>query len=474
MKRAPKTPLVLAALLAAVMATPVHAADKPIKAFILAGQSNMVGWGDSAKLSDDLRKGNDRVLMFERGKWQPLRPHQPASSGQKRFGMTEFSFGPEIAFGHAMAKAWPEETIGIIKFSIGGTSLLAWKPDWKKEDADRVGQGRLGSLYKRLMEKLDQAKNSRDIEIVGFLWLQGGGDMKKVDVAKEYLDNLKSLVAAVRKGTRVTALPFIYGSARQESIPDDLSDLVPEVRIGRYPAAQWVLKAQFDAQEAIANSKMVILRDIEKHPQNVHYNAAGQLKVGRTFAEVFLDSGPRGVRLAPPDCPACAMGLTAEFVFKRLDGNEDKIVTVKEFSASPGMQSESAADEAVGRIDKDGNGELSWQEFEAAYKARHAHCKPSKPIEGVQPGGRGNATMFARVFMLRSDQNGDGKVDRSEFRGGETGFNRLDQNKNGFIEVDELGELHESRMNDPKSMRERLQSGDIRKPPKDKAHKELP
>ena len=288
MRRNLQMPMLLAALLAAVFATPTHAADKPTKAFILAGQSNMVGWGDSTKLPDDLRKGNDRVLMFEDGKWQPLRPRQPANKGQKRLGLTEFSFGPEIAFGHEMAKAWPDETIGIIKFSIGGTSVLAWKPDWSKEDADRVGQGRHGSLYKKLMEKVDAAKKTRDIEIVGFLWLQGGGDTKKVDVAKEYLGNLKSLVAAVRNETGVADLPFIYASSRQEGIPDDLSDLVPKLMDSRYPAAQWVLKAQFDAQKAIPHSKMVILRDIEKHPANVHYNTAGQLAVGKLFAEALL------------------------------------------------------------------------------------------------------------------------------------------------------------------------------------------
>ncbi len=58
-----------------------------------------------------------------------------------------------------------------------------------------------------------------------------------------------------------------------------------------------------------------------------------------------------------------------------------------------------------------------------------------------------------------------GKVDKSEFRGAEMGFSRLDQNKNGLIEADELGELHQSRMNDPKSMLERLESGDVRSPP---------
>ena len=41
-----------------------------------------------------------------------------------------------------------------------------------------------------------------------------------------------------------------------------------------------------------------------------------------------------------------------------------------------------------------------------------------------------------------------------------------------FSESFEDADLHQSRMNDPKSMRERLQSGDVRQPPKDKAHKE--
>ena len=72
------------------LAVPTNAADKPIKAFILAGQSNMVGWGDSTKLPNELRNGNDRVLMFEDGRWQPLRPYQPANKGQKRVGFTEF------------------------------------------------------------------------------------------------------------------------------------------------------------------------------------------------------------------------------------------------------------------------------------------------------------------------------------------------------------------------------------------------
>jgi len=279
----------LLAVLTVVLATTVHAADRPLKTFILAGQSNMVGYGDSTELPDDLRKGNDRVLMFEGGKWQPLRPHKPPGQDQRRLGLTEFCFGPEIAFGHEMAKASPDETIGIIKHAVGGSSLLAWKPDWSKAEADRVGQAGRGPLYKQMMNKVEQARRDRDIEVVGFLWLQGGGDMKKVDVAKEYLDNLKAFVAAIRRDTGVADLPFLYGSPRPKGVPDDLSDLVPELMEGIRPGAQWVVKAQFDAQKAIPNSKMVIIRDIEKHPRNVHFNTAGQLVVGKLFAEAFLE-----------------------------------------------------------------------------------------------------------------------------------------------------------------------------------------
>jgi len=177
------------------------------------------------------------------------------------------------------------------------------------------------------------------------------------------------------------------------------------------------------------------------------------------------------VQQAPENCPACAMGLTAEFVFNRLDVNEDKIVTVTEFRRSPGMDDEEKAGEAVSRIDKDGNGTLTWEEFETAYKARHANCKKPAPAAiaadavKVRSDGRGDGSRFARVFIMRSDKDGDGRIGKSEFRGSDSGFERMDKNGSGFIESDELDELHQRRLVDPKTMSQRLQDGDVRRPP---------
>jgi Ca2+-binding EF-hand superfamily protein len=433
-------PLTVVAMLIAVLATPIHAAEKPIKTFILAGQSNMVGWGDSTKLPGDLRKGNDRVLMFENGKWQPIRPFKPATKGQKRVGLTEFSFGPEIAFGHEMAKAWPDETIGIIKFSIGGTSILAWKPDWSKEDADRVGQGRLGSLYEKLMEKVDKASKTRDIEIVGFLWLQGGGDTKNADVAKEYLDNLKSVVAAVRKNTGVTDLSFIYGSSRREGIPDDPTDFEPPRLPPGRPGAFLVLKAQFDAQKEISHSKMVILRDIEKHPKNVHYNTTGQLAVGKLFAKAVLSQtgqpsqvnricgktplqiltmlGAKGEAVAQP-------AKLEEYyrIFGFIDANDDGNLSTKEFVEDGTYLTRQARQGIFRASDANGNGVVSEQEY---------------VINRI-------ITDEAKAIMAKIDEDGDGRVAQREFLGhsglsedlSKAVFNEFDTDGNGELLIPE-------------------------------------
>jgi len=173
------------------------------------------------------------------------------------------------------------------------------------------------------------------------------------------------------------------------------------------------------------------------------------------------------VKPALKRCPACAMGLTAEWVFKRLDVNEDKKVSAAEFRQSPGMDDEAKAKEAVGRIDTDKDGILSWQEFEAAYKLRHAKCiKPKKGTPpNLRPDGRGDANRFVQVFIMRSDTNDDGVIDKSEFRGSDCGFDRMDKNQNGKLEPEEIKELHAKRLSDPKSMRERLKDGSARRPP---------
>ena len=209
----------------------------------------------------------------------------------KKFGLTEFSFGPEISFAHAIAEAWPNETIGIVKQAAGGTGVLAWHPNWTAEQADRTKNAGRGNLFKALTGKVNAAQAARDCELMGFVWLQGARDMSFPDVAKEYLPNLEAMVAGVRKEVGGEDMPFVYSTPRPSAanLPDDLSDVVPTLVEGIRPGALWVLKAQWDAQEAIPNAKMMIIRDMEKHVDGMHASTAGLLELGRIFAETYLD-----------------------------------------------------------------------------------------------------------------------------------------------------------------------------------------
>jgi Ca2+-binding EF-hand superfamily protein len=143
---------------------------------------------------------------------------------------------------------------------------------------------------------------------------------------------------------------------------------------------------------------------------------------------------------------ACEIGMTAEKVFARLDTNRDKKITVKEFSRSPGIRSQAEAKEAVGRIDTNKNGTLSWAELSKAYKIRHAKCP--KPTT-TQPAGGGNRRLFVKVFIMQNDKNGDGAVNKSEFRGSDERFDKMDKNSNEKLEADELTDLHNRRMQTP-------------------------
>jgi hypothetical protein len=115
---------------------------------------------------------------------------------------------------------------------------------------------------------------------------------------------------------------------------------------------------------------------------------------------------------------------------------------------------------------------VSIPSFAAAEEKEKAPEKPApteataEKVKDERPPG-GDGSMFYRVFVSRSDQNGDGVIEKSEFRGGGGRFDQMDKNKNGKLDRAEIDELHKSRVADPKSMRQRIAEGETRRPPVD-------
>ena len=229
------------------------------RVFLLAGQSNMSGAGlfDELKASD--KKPPEGVKIWNNKKWEDIGPGVSANKGR---------FGPELAFGRAMKKAYPDDEIYLIKTASGGTSMYKhWFADGDK-----------GPMLKRFlngaraaMKDLDSQK--KDYTIDGMLWMQGETDADH-GMGAEYEESLRTFIKEMRREFKEKDMPFILG--RIVTTFDKPEGNGPLVRA---------------AQEKVAgDTKNVAWFDTDDFPRinKGHYNHEGQLMLGNAFAEHYL------------------------------------------------------------------------------------------------------------------------------------------------------------------------------------------
>lgn len=121
-----------------VIAAHGPASGKEIQVFILMGEVGRRGPWLSRYLPRDVRVGTPGVLMFEDGRWHPLRP-------------VGVRHGLEIFFAGKMAELLPDETVGVLVVPESNEDLLATA----KQAAEaapcrflsliRIGDGKLGA-----------------------------------------------------------------------------------------------------------------------------------------------------------------------------------------------------------------------------------------------------------------------------------------------------------------------------------------
>ena len=160
-------------LIGLVLVSLSHAS--PVRVFVLAGQSNMLGTSNMENLPQepvDLTQPRDDIAyhFLIRGShphmatdWSPLRPLWPGFIGT--------TYGPELTFGRRLAEQFPGESIAIIKVAQGGTDLQG---DWHPSGED-------GTTYQAMVDHvalaLGQLEAAGDEPVLsGFVWVQGSGD----------------------------------------------------------------------------------------------------------------------------------------------------------------------------------------------------------------------------------------------------------------------------------------------------------
>ncbi len=270
--------ILLAALLSATNSLVAAAAEKPIKVFILAGQSNMEGKGKMSLAESQLkdpRFSNFYDHLRHDGKWivrddvwiKFLDRHGKLTVG---YGSPN-CIGPELEFGIAMGDVY-EEPVLLIKTAWGGRSLgrdflppSALHPSDSelraivdKENAEHRKQKRpevtladvkerYGKSYREMIEeirstlddlpKLFPDYKGQGYEIAGFVWFQGWNDHIDPKFAAGYEANLENLIRDVRKDLKLPKLPVVIGQMGQNG----------------FKPAEGGMKTVKDAQAAMEN-----------------------------------------------------------------------------------------------------------------------------------------------------------------------------------------------------------------------------
>jgi Carbohydrate esterase, sialic acid-specific acetylesterase len=214
---------------------------KPIKVFILAGQSNMEGQAVTDMTGSDYNEGKGTLnalfqdptkaklvqhLKNKNGEWAVRddvwvhyqRENAPLLAGNLSVGFSVYGdthhFGPELQIGHVLGDHFNEPVL-LIKTAWGGKSLYQ---DFRPP---RSG-GEVGKYYNLMLADIRTALASlktefpgyknQGYELAGLIWYQGWNDGVSPKIAiPEYEQNLTNLIKDVRKDLQAPKLPVVIG-----------------------------------------------------------------------------------------------------------------------------------------------------------------------------------------------------------------------------------------------------------------------
>lgn len=250
-----------------------------IDLFVLAGQSNMVGYASNlADLPPALQGQQKKVLWYDRdGKWRSLAaPTEPLPFSNAKFPSSSaiasgVGFGPEISLGTRLQKAL-DRPIALVKYASNGANLTQ---DWQTA----------GLFYQPLIGRINDSiaglsARGYDIRVSGFFWLQGESDARDLTWAQDYQANLEDFIGRVRADLHEPSLPFILGLIPLTS--DQLTDR------GYFPYADLVRSAQFKVARSLPNVTVVETLDLTRYRDNLHLNSRGLILAGDRMASAWL------------------------------------------------------------------------------------------------------------------------------------------------------------------------------------------
>ncbi|YCM44210.1 sialate O-acetylesterase [Verrucomicrobiaceae bacterium 227] len=272
--------LFLLGVLALSIPHPGAAAPEPVRVFIFAGQSNMVG--SDSKVADidkfppflGLAKPQPEVkFAYCIGRENKMR-----SDGWVDLQPVDKVVGPELSFARKVSQHL-DAPIAIIKCAAGGTHLGG---DWNPDNPEGFKMYPLAlDLIRTSLAEFDKQKIPYRIE--GFMWHQGENDMFNEDYQKNYGPNLANFITKIRKELKTPQLKFYVGELCTKTIWG--MDLRPR------------MYAISEGQKSVTNADPLAEYIPTSHVGveigggvglHYHYGTLGQLEHGENYADAYL------------------------------------------------------------------------------------------------------------------------------------------------------------------------------------------
>lgn len=234
-------------LLTAIWLIPAHRANaapkKPLKVFILVGQSNMQGHAKISTLEHigmdpktkpwllDLQEKDGTPKVFKDVRISYVTDKGVIKEGALTagFGADDTKIGPEFTFGMTLDKHY-DEPILIIKTAWGGKSLYSdFRPssagaykDNEKESGHyyRLTMAHVKDVLANISRVHPEYKKDQGYELCGLVWFQGWNDMVNGGVYPErynpggydeYSKLMGMFIKDIRKDLSAPKLPFVIG-----------------------------------------------------------------------------------------------------------------------------------------------------------------------------------------------------------------------------------------------------------------------
>ncbi len=204
-----------------------------VRVFVLAGQSNMQGFGSISDPENDPGSLTDVIQNDVEGNWSEIGEvgnwnilegaslyfakdgdtiRTNVTVGQ---GANSNLIGPELMFAHQL-DAYYDDPVLIIKTAWGGKNLAV---DFRPPSAG----GTTGDYYNAMIQTVQNVTQNlgtefpdiglTDFEITGFAWFQGWNDGESEDYLNEYESNLDHLVNDIRNDLGNPNLPVVIASS---------------------------------------------------------------------------------------------------------------------------------------------------------------------------------------------------------------------------------------------------------------------